>query len=75
MLGVLNPNATLTGGRQLPLVTSERIATSDSEKFEALADILKNQFQPATDPSVPAVIEMVDVELRSYFLTPAVEPK
>ena len=28
-----------------------------------------------TDPSVPAVIEMVDVALRSYFLTSASEPK
>jgi len=28
-----------------------------------------------TDPSVPAVIEMVDGTLRSYFLTPASEPK
>ena len=28
-----------------------------------------------TDPSVPAVIEMVDVALRSNFLTPASEPK
>jgi len=28
-----------------------------------------------TDPSVAAVIEMVDVALRSYFLTPASEPK
>jgi hypothetical protein len=28
-----------------------------------------------TDPSVPAVIEMVDVALKSYFLTPASEPK
>jgi len=28
-----------------------------------------------TDPSVPAVIEMVDVALRSYFLNPASEPK
>jgi len=27
------------------------------------------------DPSVPAVIEMVDVALRSYFQTPASEPK
>jgi hypothetical protein len=33
------------------------------------------QLQPVTDPSVPAVIEMVDVALRSYFLTPASEPK
>jgi hypothetical protein len=28
-----------------------------------------------TDPSVPAVIEKVDVALRSYLLTPASEPK
>jgi hypothetical protein len=28
-----------------------------------------------THPSVPAVIEMVDAALRSYFLNPASEPK
>ena len=28
-----------------------------------------------TDPSVPAVIEMVDVELGSYFMAPVSEPK
>jgi hypothetical protein len=28
-----------------------------------------------TDPSAPAVIEMVYVALRSYFMTPAREPK
>ena len=28
-----------------------------------------------TDPSVPAVIEIVDVALRSYFLSSASEPK
>ena len=33
------------------------------------------QFQLVTDPSVPTVIEMVDVALRSYFLTPVSEPK
>ena len=27
-----------------------------------------------TDPSVPAVIEMLDVALRTYFMTPASEP-
>jgi hypothetical protein len=58
-----------------PLVTPGGIALSDSEKAEALADNLETQFQPVTDPSVPAVIEMVDVALRSYFLTPANEPK
>jgi hypothetical protein len=41
------------------------ITLSDSEKAEALADRLETQFQPVTDPSVPAVIEMVDVALRS----------
>jgi hypothetical protein len=35
----------------------------------------KPQFQLVTDPSVLAVIEMVDVALRSYFMTPASEPK
>jgi len=46
-------------------------ALSDSKKAEALAGILETQFQPVADPSVPAVIEMVDVALRSYILTPA----
>jgi len=58
-----------------PLFTPGGIALSDSEKAEALAESLKTQFQPVTDPSVPAVIEMVDVVLSSYFLTPAGEPK
>jgi hypothetical protein len=59
----------------LALVTPGRIALSDSEKAEALANSLETQFQPVTDPSVPAVIEMVDVSLMSYFITPASEPK
>jgi len=58
-----------------PLVTPGGIALSDSEKAEALADNLEAQFQPVTDPSVPAVIETVDVALRSYFLSPASEPQ
>jgi len=57
-----------------PLVTPEGIALSDSEKAEALADNMEAQFQPVTDPSVPAV-EIVDVALRSYLMTPAREPK
>jgi hypothetical protein len=51
------------------------IALSDSEKAEALADSLEAQFQPVTVPSVPAVIETVEVALRSYVMTPAREPK
>jgi len=58
-----------------PLVTPGGIALSDSEKAEALADSLETQFQPVTDPSVPAVIEKVDVELRSYFMAPVSEHK
>jgi hypothetical protein len=58
-----------------PLVTPAGFALSDSEKAEVLANSLETQFQPVDDPSVPAVIEMVNVELRSYFLTPASEPK
>jgi len=44
------------------------------ETLETLADSLQTQFRPVTDPSVPEIIEMVDVALRSYFLTPASEP-
>ena len=58
-----------------PLVTPGGLALSDSEKAEALADNLEAQFQPVTVPSVPAVIEMVDVALRSYFISPASEPQ
>jgi hypothetical protein len=36
---------------------------------------LETQFQPVTDPSVPAVIETIDVALRSYFISPAREPQ
>jgi hypothetical protein len=57
------------------LVTPGGIALPESEKAEALADSLETQFQPVTDPSVPAVIEMVDVALKSYLLTRASEPK
>jgi len=48
---------------------------SHSEKAEALAENLETQFQPVTDPSVPAVLEMVDKALKSYFMTPANGPK
>ena len=50
-------------------------AVLDSEKAEALADNLETYFQQLSDPSVPAVIEIVDVALRSYFLTPDWETK
>jgi hypothetical protein len=58
-----------------PWSTQGEWALSDAEKSEALADNLEAQFQPLTDPSVPAVIETVDVGLRSYFMAPAGQPK
>jgi len=45
------------------------------QESQALADSPETQFQPVTDPSVPAVMEMVDLALRSYFLTPASDSK
>ena len=57
-----------------PLVTPGGIALSDSEKDEVLADNLEAQFQPVNDPSVPPVIEKVDVALRSYLIRHASEP-
>ena len=53
------------------LVTPGGIALSDSENAETLADSLETQFQPVTDPSVPAVIEMVNVELSANESKPS----
>jgi hypothetical protein len=36
---------------------------------------LETPFQPVSDPSVPAVIEVVNVAMRTYSLAPASEPK
>jgi hypothetical protein len=58
-----------------PLVTPGGFALPDSEKAEARADKLEAQFLPVTDPSVRTVIELVEVELRSYLMTSASEPK
>jgi len=58
-----------------PLVTPWGIALLESEKAEALTDTLETHFQRVVDPSVLVVIEMVDGVLRSYFQTPASEPK
>ena len=52
------------------LGTPVGIALSDSGKAEALADNLECHFLPVTDPSVPAVIDTVDVALVSYFVFP-----
>jgi hypothetical protein len=52
-----------------PLVTPGRLAVSDSEKAEALADSLEAQFQPVNDPSVPAVIEVVNEAMRAHSAT------
>ena len=58
-----------------PLVTPRGITLSGSEKAEALADNLEAQFQPVTNTLVLAVIEKVDVALRSYFLSHASKPQ
>jgi hypothetical protein len=44
-------------------------------KPKALADNLETKFQLVTDPSAPAVNEMVDVAPRSDLLTTASKPK
>jgi hypothetical protein len=55
------------------LVTPDGFTLSDYQKTEAIEENLEAQFQPVTDPSVPGIIEMVDVALRSYFLKPTRE--
>jgi hypothetical protein len=57
------------------LVIAGGIALSDFKKAKILADSLETQFQPVTDPLVPAIIELVDVALKSYSITPATQPK
>jgi hypothetical protein len=47
----------------------------ETEKAESFAYILEAQFLPVTVPSVPSVIEMVDVALDSYLQIPANEPQ
>jgi hypothetical protein len=58
-----------------PLFTPGGIVLSNSENAEVLADNREARFQTVTDPPVPAVIEMVDLALRYYLMTPASEPK
>jgi hypothetical protein len=50
-------------------MTRRVMRISDSEKAEALADSLEAQFQPVNDPSVPAVIEVVNEAMRAYSCT------
>jgi hypothetical protein len=50
------------------------LAVSDSEKAEALADILEAQFQPVDDQSDPAFTEVADKAMRAYEYTPVSEP-
>jgi hypothetical protein len=57
-----------------PLVTPGVSLSQTLRKPKPLPTIW-SLFQPVTDPSFQAVIEMVDAALRSYFLTPANEPK
>ena len=53
----------------------EGIAISESQKAEALAESREAQFHPVNEPSVPAVIEVVDKVMRGYLFAHASEPK
>ena len=55
-------------------VHTNGIALSGSEKAEALADSLEAQFQPENEPSVSAVIVVVDEVMRAYLFASASEP-
>jgi hypothetical protein len=50
------------------------IAVANSEKPESISDTLEPQVQSVADPSVSAVIEMVDEALKSYFQAATSEP-
>jgi hypothetical protein len=58
----------------IPLVTPGEML-SQTLRMRSVADSLKTQFRPVTDPSAPTIIEMVGVVLRSYFMSPASDPK
>jgi hypothetical protein len=53
-----------------PVFTIGGIALSDSEKGEALTDILEAQFLPVKERSEPAVIEVVDKVMKAYCFAP-----
>jgi hypothetical protein len=51
---------------RVPTPSHWGIALSDSEEAKALANNQDTQFQTVTDLSIPVVLEMVDVALKSY---------
>ena len=57
------------------LVTPGGLALSNFEKAEKLVDRSEALFQPVNDPSVPAVIEVVNEAMRTYLLAHASEVK
>jgi hypothetical protein len=57
-----------------PSVTPTGLALSDSEIAEVLAESVEAQFQPVTDPSFSAVIEVVNEAMRAHSFAPASEP-
>jgi len=57
------------------LVTPGGIAVSKSEKAETIADTLDTTVSDGGRSFGPTVIEFFDVARRSYFQTPASEPK
>jgi hypothetical protein len=57
------------------MAATGEIALSGSEKAEVLVHNLETQFQAATDSSIPAVIDTVNVGLRSHFMALVSEHK
>jgi hypothetical protein len=51
-----------------PLVTPGGLALSDSEKADALADSLDFQLQLVNDPSVSAIIDVVNEAIREHTI-------
>ena len=57
-----------------PLDTKEGLDLTDSETAEALAGSSEAQFQPVNNPSVPAVIVVVDEAMQTFSFQPQVSP-
>jgi hypothetical protein len=57
------------------LACARELALYYSEKVKALTDSLVAHFQPVSDPSSPAVFEVVNEAMRAYEYAPEREPK
>ena len=55
------------------LLTPWGSALSESEKAESFTNNLESSFLPVAFPIAPVVTVIIDVDLRSYFVTPSTE--